>query len=268
MRIADARSNALPVKPGPRPKRIINTLDPKHLNPGCFMDLSGTGYPKIRFRVTEDSNPASFARGHDLLFDKGYMWYLPVAVVAARASTDVLLRLLVHDGFVDSQVISDLRNSNMSRVRVRRSIGSLSEPFVVDFTKCKLAFTVPAEVHKRKRHIQFALPQFLFWRPGGWGVKLYDEGSALCRFERSTLPQHAGERVIVIRLLKMLVPPKLVPDPPPMEKRMLPAEGELFYKKRDQVWYRNLDQDNIVARLLRVLYDADEEQDADNLVGQ
>ncbi|TFY78552.1 hypothetical protein EWM64_g5464 [Hericium alpestre] len=73
----------------------------------------------------------------------------------------------------------------------------------------------------------------------------YEEGSALCRLERSTLPQHAGRRIVVMRLLKILRPPKRY-----LELPQVPAEGELF-----KSWCRDVDKPGKCGETLRLLYD-------------
>ncbi|TFY78548.1 hypothetical protein EWM64_g5463 [Hericium alpestre] len=85
---------------------------------------------------------------------------------------------------------------------------------------------------------------------------VYEAGSALCRLERSTLPQHAGRRIVVMRLLKIVRPPKLHPDLPPTCNVSVPAEGELFtWGFGQRVWYRDVDKPGKGAEILRLLYD-------------
>ncbi|TFY74244.1 hypothetical protein EWM64_g9768 [Hericium alpestre] len=80
---------------------------------------------------------------------------------------------------------------------------------------------------------------------------LYEEGSALCRLERSTLPQHAGRRIVVMRLLKILHPPKRRLELPPTDGISVPADGDLFMS-----WYRDVDKPGRRGETLRMLYDA------------
>ena len=44
----------------------------------------------------------------------------------------------------------------------------------------------------------------------------FDAGSVVCRFERSTLPEHKGKRVVVIRIVRMI-------ESDPIERVPLPA---------------------------------------------
>jgi hypothetical protein len=63
-------------------------------------------------------------------------------------------------------------------------------------------------------------------------------GSALARFERSTLPDHKGTRAIVLRFLKIITPVKSVM--PLYDGNICwPKEGELYQKfgrKVPKVW--------------------------------
>src|ERR1700734_2418555 len=70
------------------------------------------------------------------------------------------------------------------------------------------------------------------------------EGSALVRFERSTLPDHKGTRTLVLRFLKIITPVKCVV---PLYDGYIrcPKEGELHWRssKMDQLaWSVNIDK--------------------------
>ncbi|TFY80180.1 hypothetical protein EWM64_g3834 [Hericium alpestre] len=205
---------------------------------------------QVRFRVTEDNDPASFSRGHDLVYDKGYVWHLRLAHIVSHRRQGPLLRLLVHDGLVDEQTINtnDARNPDMRHQRIKRSVNSLSEPFVLKLSLLRPYVT--AFVAGRTHKFMVAPPQ-VFHRE-----KLYDEGTVLVRLERSTLPEHAGRRRVVFRLLKILETPKQVSDPDLDADTTFPAEGELF-TKYDRVWYKDVDK----MEALRALYDADDGQE-------
>jgi hypothetical protein len=92
-------------------------------------------------------------------------------------------------------------------------------------------------------------------------------GSALVRFERSTLPEHNGTRTVVLRYVKIITPVKCVI--PFYDGRIgQPKEGELYERSRtrkdtlDQplaapVWGFNIDKPkgNMIPAL-RLLWDA------------
>ena len=83
-------------------------------------------------------------------------------------------------------------------------------------------------------------------------------GSALARFERSTLPEHNGTRAVLLRLLKIITPVECT-IPHYDNYIRFPKEGEL-YLQRAQVWSVNIDilryKQKCILRGLRLLWDA------------
>ena len=83
-------------------------------------------------------------------------------------------------------------------------------------------------------------------------------GSALARFERSTLPEHNGTRTVLLRLLKIITPVECT-IPHYDNYIRFPKEGEL-YLQRAQVWSVNIDilryKQKCILRGLRLLWDA------------
>ena len=82
-------------------------------------------------------------------------------------------------------------------------------------------------------------------------------GSALARFERSTLPEHEETRTVVLRFLKIITPVKCVI---PLYDGYIccPKEGELYkkFKKDQSVWSIDIDKSKFVTiRGLRLLWD-------------
>lgn len=81
------------------------------------------------------------------------------------------------------------------------------------------------------------------------------------RFELSQLPEHAKSRVAVLRIVKMIEPPKLrIPDydghlPPPVEGQLVlrPPRAKRVGEKP---WSRKLD--SAVGKPLALLLDAEE----------
>jgi hypothetical protein len=88
-------------------------------------------------------------------------------------------------------------------------------------------------------------------------------GSALARFERSTLPKHEGTMAVVLRFLKIITPVKCVV---PFYDGYIccPKEGELYQKSRRkarEVWSVKIEKSNgtgpsINAPGLKLLWDA------------
>jgi hypothetical protein len=91
-------------------------------------------------------------------------------------------------------------------------------------------------------------------------------GSALARFERSTLPEHGGTRTVVLRFLKIITPVKCVVPfydgyiVPPQEGKLHRKYRRGAKKKLDPIpsaWSFNIDSDKsgIMLRGLRLLWD-------------
>ena len=80
-------------------------------------------------------------------------------------------------------------------------------------------------------------------------------GSALARFERSTLPEHEGTRTVVLRFLKIITPAKYVMS---LDDDYLwcPKDGELhrIFQKDNQVWSGNIDK-SVMKRVFQLLWD-------------
>ena len=87
-------------------------------------------------------------------------------------------------------------------------------------------------------------------------------GSALVRFERSTLPEHKGTRSLVLRFLKIITPVKCVI---PLYDGCVvpPMEGELHRRFQrypvikdlnPPVWSVNIDRGGVFMRGLQVLW--------------
>ena len=87
-------------------------------------------------------------------------------------------------------------------------------------------------------------------------------GSALVRFERSTLPEHKGTRTVVLRFLKIITPVKCV-IPFHDSHIVSPEEGELYRRRRvgkpidllnPPVWSVNIDK-SVTFRSFQLLWD-------------
>ena len=93
-------------------------------------------------------------------------------------------------------------------------------------------------------------------------------GSALARFERSTLPDHNGTRTVVLRFLKIITPVKCVV--PLYDGSIVPPkEGELHRRTSlkynpstkvidglyPPVWSANIDGHDVMMRGLQLIWD-------------
>jgi len=80
-------------------------------------------------------------------------------------------------------------------------------------------------------------------------------GSAYARFELSTLPEHIGKRVVVMRIIKFVEPVTcIVPD---YDGRMpFPREGELFHRggqRHPRLFVIDIDRDVQASHVLKHL---------------
>ena len=92
---------------------------------------------------------------------------------------------------------------------------------------CLLINEISAEWHPTQVHIQICIPS----RYSCVDCSHDFIGSALVRFERSTLPEHEGARTVVLRFLKIITPVKCVI---PLYDGYIscPKEGELHQRRR------------------------------------
>ncbi|TFY73993.1 hypothetical protein EWM64_g10019 [Hericium alpestre] len=231
--------------PGPFPPATHGFL---YFHPDAHNPLQS----QIRFRVTQDHDPArSFSSGHDLTYGSGFTWHIPLT---RAAQSPKLREMLVRDGLIDDALVAQLQARPLSRLesyRLKRAVSVLDQPFIFDFTNRTLSFVVRVAGQVRRYHTDGPLRYYL----GKDKYLVHEAGSALCRLERSTLPQHAGRRIVVMRLLKILQPPKRRSDLPRMCNVSVPAEGELFAFGQ-RAWYRDVDKPGKGNETLRLLYDA------------
>ena len=109
--------------------------------------------------------------------------------------------------------------------------------------------------HPTQVHIQITISRYSY-------IDYFHEhvGSALVRFERSTLSNHEGTRTIVLRFLKIITPVKcVIPDYD--DYICFPKEGELHRRRyrnllKAAVWNINIDRPNdLTTRGLKLLWD-------------
>ena len=86
-------------------------------------------------------------------------------------------------------------------------------------------------------------------------------GSALARFERSTLLEHKDTRTVVLRILKIITPVKCV-IPSYDGHLCFPEEGSLLQKfdrtgeRKYRAWGFDIDNSKVIKRGLQLLWDA------------
>ncbi|KAH9886979.1 hypothetical protein C8Q73DRAFT_267165 [Cubamyces lactineus] len=229
---------------------------------------------ELRFRVTSGSDPSLFASGHDLLVDSGLPWSVSVIKIASRETLKNIKHTLVQDGLVSEEVMAQASIQPVVSTRILHSFG---QPFTLGFGRSHLRFLTVGwdAVHyfKFRRVTVTRLPPDVSWATETVGVKSpsaynypYITGSAICCFEKSTLPQHAGKRVVVCRVLRVVDPIKPsdilhVPDV------LIPREGDLLRisirEAKQSCWFVDVDtkmtsrkiEDASLADGLAVLFD-------------
>ena len=238
-----------------------------------------SGKPRIagelRLRVASSDDHASFESGSDLLDKDGHPWTRPLYYLP-QIYSPLYLKLMEEKLVSDDldRVLSSLLSVHPFPRYHRPHLYTLNDPFVVDFHTTRLSLFIITE--QGVRILPFSRV-FTESRSNCEGRRPYTGayisrhsyidshefvGSALARFERSTLPEHKDARTVVLRFLKIITPVKCVI--PSYDNYICPPkEGELYRRskislKLDQsVWSVNIDQTKgSMIRGLRLLWDA------------
>ena len=233
---------------------------------------------ELRLRVVSSNDTTSFESGSDLLRTDGRLWSRPIYHLSKYCPT--LYEKLWEDRLIPDGLNRTLATLPSRILRYRRShvLYTLNDTFIVDFSQSKTAFLVITEqgvdsitffnVFSDYRGICKGRPYTGAYTNHHLSILLYwlfswTLGSALARFERSTLPDHKGTRTVVLRFLKMVTPVKCV-IPLYDGYVCFPTEGELHrrtftdsVKRRNQVWNLNIDncKSKVIKRGLQLLWD-------------
>ena len=225
---------------------------------------------ELRLRITSSDDPASFASGTDLLRIDGQPWSRPLLAISKYYLP--LYAKLREDRLVPDDLDSILSTLSWKRFRYTRDriLYTLNDTFIINFSYSHINLTASTEqgIETLKfrghfldqRHLRGGNPY-----TGGYThhCSQHDDshasiGSALARFERSTLPEHAQTRTVVLRFLKIITPVKCV-MPLYDEYIKWPKEGELFQRglySRPHVWSANIDQPRLTTPGFQLLWDA------------
>ncbi|THH04129.1 hypothetical protein EW146_g10258, partial [Bondarzewia mesenterica] len=228
----------------------------------------GTEEGQVRFRITKDANPTSFAEGEDLLLRKGFPWYIP----ESRLHLSGLASLISKDDVATKPEMIPAEQQDVTRydrlplvVRDQnRPVFAFGQLFSLSFSSMRNCIWIG--YGERRRMFLLRHPLFVL-NEGRRPQAIYD-GIAFCCVEPSPLPTDQGSIAVVLRLCKIVSPITLKKRdqlPKNLDLRHIPKPpktGELF-EQHASVWvYRpRLDTQNF--RALEFLFRAQ----ADNSEG-
>ncbi|TBU36608.1 hypothetical protein BD309DRAFT_975485 [Dichomitus squalens] len=244
---------------------------------------------EIRFRRTPSSDPAGFAAGSDLLVSDGSVWRLPLFKIAVYKLLHPLLPLLRQDGLVSQKTLeiaarcSPMATSQEGETKqpakayrkhldsVVKIVSHFGQEIVLRLSGVHNGVlvaigTASIELKALRPAIRLAANQPLV---EGQKVRSHSpyEGSIRCCFERSTLPEHTGKRVVVLRIKGFLDQDPIREVPPPDRltypmAHIRPREGELLmtFKRHNNIqvqpWAVDVDRPKAaLGKLLRILYE-------------
>ena len=226
---------------------------------------------ELRLRVTSSEDHASFESGFDLLALNGQLWSRSLYVVSKFYPP--LYEKLREDGLVSDDLDAFLSTlpSKFPRCQI---LYTLNDTFVIDFSFTQqslfvitehgiapLRFRGPWVDHRDQPNSRAPYTGIYTSYPSpDWNDSYRSVGSALARFERSSLPDHKGSKTVVLRILKKITSLKCAI---PIYDRYIPPpkEGELHEKgsnnKLDhQPWSVNIDKPRGgFVRALQLLWD-------------
>ncbi|KAI0692533.1 hypothetical protein C8T65DRAFT_550827, partial [Cerioporus squamosus] len=210
---------------------------------------------QLRFRLTASADPATFSAGVDVTTRRGTPWYIALPTIARGQTFAQIRYLLTAVDRTVSQRVMDLarghRHSRSGNVSGTRYVHSFGQPFDLTLDRGGASFTFVGK-ERIADTILHRLAQFRFTDSEARALSATSTGTALCCFEPSTLPQHSGKRVVLIRVLRSLEWDPIQPNPeyigPQISESsaLYPREGELLMRLHDRreprVWERDVDR--------------------------
>ncbi|KAJ7452812.1 hypothetical protein FB451DRAFT_1282155 [Mycena latifolia] len=255
-----------PVSPTPSPKSQglrygVELPFPDRTRGFLYYYFDPEGAPlegSIRFRVTADNSPSSFASGQDLVARSGFPWqYLLAQVACQEEAYRDIAEQLVHENLVTPEQLSRCREvfARQRRIFPQYTLFRLDSPFLVNFSNRISLAIVGEKVHPLSIDHLFKIQDKKSFFP--W------TGAAVARFEPPIRPEHAGRRVLHLRFVKILKPVACTVDFATYNRRILrPEEGQLFTVSRHhrppEPWAYDIDVRSAsqAATALRALWDA------------
>ena len=215
---------------------------------------------EVRFRMTRDESPSSFASGRDLNFPDFTPWCLPIVTIALNSTHSGLRHLLLRDGLIGDSILEQcatLQSKRNARLKTGgRLIHSFGQLFSFNFQseRPEFLFLTADGIYNQTMH------GFYVDRRNGFASMPYtgrlyapimiecliDEpslGSALCCFEKSSHPSHKGTRTMVVRVKRITSPIETI-IPHYDHHVPKPVEGELICRRgrrKDSPWSFDID---------------------------
>ncbi|KAJ7110624.1 hypothetical protein C8R44DRAFT_743088 [Mycena epipterygia] len=209
----------------------------------------------VRFRLAPDNTPSSFLRGQDLLAPCGLPWRISLPQIACRTGQTQFRQQLLHDSLVTEEQLSrcrDIFRHYRDRISPQFTLFRLDSLFSASFSTRICLTTVGDKLHT------FTLSPFVEWDNNTSKLYFPWSGSAITRFEASTRAEHAGHRILHLRIVKIMEPVTCTVEG--HNVRMLkPEEGELltvsFRGGMPQPWAYDIDAESKTSVGLRALWD-------------
>ncbi|CAA7270349.1 unnamed protein product [Cyclocybe aegerita] len=192
---------------------------------------------QLRFRLCEDA--ATFEKGSDLLAPNGVEpWNIPLPRFAKIGRKEPPLNPILEEGLVEEEVVDKIAKLHYANVgRRSRLLHALDWPFVIDLsaTRIRLGLINPSMFELVDIVDVFRMHY----------VPPYYAGLANVRFELSTLPEHAGSQVLVLRILELCEPVRrLILNAE--DKMPVPQAGALLHRTyrggQPKLWTYNLEK--------------------------
>jgi hypothetical protein len=227
---------------------------------------------ELRFRVASSDDSASFQSGSDLMKINGQVWSRPLIVLSKLYPPlyeKLREELLVPD---DLDAVLSTFPPRFPKYSQTQFLYTLNDTFIVNFSYHDQKFNIVTE-----QGMEILRLTGLFSETSAYLLPYTGEspslesprlmilnefvGSALARFERSTLPDHIGTRTVVLRFLKIITPVKCV-IPLYHGNIVPPEEGELHrrfpqWKTNQLVKSFNIDKkESRLMKCFQLLWDA------------
>jgi hypothetical protein len=208
---------------------------------------------EVRFRLTPKNNPKLFDLGRDFQVRDGMPWRVPLLAMFGNDRRKHLLQLLLADGLVTSALAAEcaeIMDGCCGIFHQSRILHSLGQLFPIDFPVEQCTFFLLTRSGLRWNKLDFRPVQSKGYSYCGECInhaaeaitdRLGYPGSALCRFERSTLPEHQGTRTIVMRIIKIVSLARSSnydPGVQPIEGQLVCYNGQTGHRP----WSRNVDR--------------------------